>query len=216
MGKASHKRREKERNTEWDRKPGETHLQWQSRITRMRQEERDRFEPIVPLEAEQHSEFVQEGMAKRNIGGTPLTRWKANKMLEDTQLAGIAYAIRIWDTLSKEPRTTANYGENVGGNSSDFESGRMLMARMEAQEDLERIIGKRDEFGVIIKKGYIPPSYWAVFENCIRYDEPTGFRGSKFGSPTQTAKTKAHTVVCFVADTICWKEGLTLDAKAPA
>jgi hypothetical protein len=190
------------------KRAGETHLQWQSRIARDNQNQREHG-ALVNEFAAQHSTYAANDDGSRiNLGGTPLTRWKANKMLDVTHEAAIAYCIRIWDLLAKEPRTTANYGENVGGGSNDHESGALIMARMEAQEDLERMCGKRDEFGVVVKGGYIPLQYWAVFENCIRHDEPSGIVGSKFGSPTQTAKTRAHTVVCFVADLICMKEGL--------
>jgi hypothetical protein len=190
------------------RRFGETHLQWQSRLARDNQNQREHG-ALINQFAAQHSTYAANDDGSRfNVGGSPLARWKANNMLDINHQAAIAYCIRIWDILAKEPRVTANYGENVGGGSNDFESGKMIMARMEAQEDLERICGKRNEFGVIVKQGYIPGPFWTIFENCIRHDEPTGVIGSKFGSPTQTAKTRAHTIVMYTAELICMKEGL--------
>lgn len=187
---------------------GETHLQWQNRLASQKQSERESGDLINEFAA-QHSTYAANGDGSRiNLGGTPLTRWRANKMLEPTQEAGIAYCLRRWDLLAQEPRVTANYGEQVKGVANNNESGAMILARMEAQEDLERICGRRDEFGVLVKHGYIPAPYWAIFENCIRHDEPSGILGSKFAGATQTAKTRAHTVVVFVADMICMKEGL--------
>jgi hypothetical protein len=189
---------------------GETHLQWQSRIARDDQNQREHGALVNQFTA-QHAPYAANDDGSRiNVGGTPLARWKANRMLDINHEAAIAYCMRIWDILAKEPRTTSNYGESIGGAGNDFESGRMIMARMEAQEDLERICGKRNEFGVIVNHGYIPIRYWSIFENCIRFDEPTGVSGSKFGSPTQTDKTRAHTVVCFVADMIVIKERLAV------
>jgi hypothetical protein len=192
------------------RSQGETHLQWQSRLARDNQNKRDHGALISPFTA-QHSTYAANDDGSRvNIGGTPLARWKANKMLDISHEAAIGYCIRLWDILAKEPRLTANYGESIGGGNNDFESGRAIMARMEAQEDLERICGKRDEFGVLVKPGYIPATYWAIFENCIRHDEPSGFLGSKFASPTQTAKTRAHTIVTYTAELIAMREGLAM------
>jgi hypothetical protein len=192
------------------RQVGETHLQWQSRLSRNDQNQREHG-ALISDYAAQHSQYAANDDGSRtNIGGTPLARWKANKMLDITHEAAIAYCIRLWDLLATEPRLTANYGENVGGGANNHESGRMILARMEAQEDLERICGKRDEYGVLVRQGYIPAKYWATFENCIRHDEPAGVSGSRFSAPTQTAKTRAHTVVCFVADLICEREGLAL------
>lgn len=191
------------------RRDGETYLQWQNRLAAERQAQRDHG-PLVNEFAAQHAEYANnDDGTKTNLGGTPLARWRANKMLEPTQEAGIAYCMRLWDLLTTEPRVTANYGETIRGNPSNNESGAMILARMEAQEDLERICGKRDEFGVLVKPGYIPPAWWAIFENCIRHDEPTGISGSKFVKPTQTAKTKALTTVLVVADFIYTREGLS-------
>jgi hypothetical protein len=144
----------------------------------------------------------------RNNSVSPVVAWRAKRMLEEGHEAAIAYCFRLWDTLAKEPRTTANYGEQTDKSHDGAESGAMILRRMEAQEDLERIYGKRDEFGTVIKDGYIPVKWWQIFENCVRFDEPTGFLGSKLHGGTKTARAKAHVTVCMVADVIAMKEGL--------
>ena len=142
----------------------------------------------------------------RNV--SPVVAWRAKKMLNDSHEAAIAYCNRLWDTLAREPRTTANYGEQTDKSHEGGDSGAMILRRMEAQEDLERIYGKRDEYGTLAKDGYIPVQWWQIFENCVRWDEPTGQLGSKLHGGTKTTRAKAHTTVCMVADIISMKEGL--------
>lgn len=142
----------------------------------------------------------------RNV--SPVVAWRAKKMLNESHEAAIAYCNRLWDTLAREPRTTANYGEQTDKSHEAGDCGAMILRRMEAQEDLERIYGKRDEYGVLIKNGYIPYPWWQIFENCVRHDEPTGFLGSKLYGGTKTARAKAHTTVCMVADVISMHERL--------
>ena len=142
----------------------------------------------------------------RNV--SPVAAWRAKKMLNESHEAAIAYCNRLWDTLAREPRTTANYGEQMDKSHEGGESGAMILRRMEAQEDLERIYGKRNEYGVLVKNGYIPHPWWQIFENCVRHDEPTGVRGSNLYGGTKTARAKAHTTVCMVADVISMNERL--------
>ena len=101
-----------------------------------------------------------------NRQASPLVYWRAHKQLTSTQEAGIAYCIRLWSILTSEPRVTAGYGERVGGYDGG-ETGRQLIARADAKDDLHRV------------QGYIPAPYWQVFENAIRFDEPAGMIGSR-------------------------------------
>lgn len=205
MAKASKARKASGRN-EWHRRDGETHLQWQSRITRQRQEERDANAPIVPIEAARHGAYIDEfihhdesgskAQAKRNLKASPLAMWKAQGMLTATQEAAIAYCIRLWEFLPPMPATTAQYGERIPSNDSGQESEQAVNAFLDALADLRRV------------EGYIPRSYWQVFENCIRFDEPAGVAGSSLGYTGRSGKAKAHVIVCFVADIISMKEGL--------
>lgn len=131
-----------------------------------------------------------------NHGGSPVTRWRSLGMLTDVHEAAIAYCWRIWQLVGTEQRTTASYGERVASSAEAGESGGLILRRMEAAGDLERI------------KGYIPPAQWAVFENCVRFDEPAGAAGSRLGFGSNSAKARAHQVVCNVAETISFRERL--------
>jgi hypothetical protein len=138
----------------------------------------------------------QHNGVQTNNATSPVVLWRSKKMLDDTHEAAIAYCNRIWDLLANEPRITANYGECVGPSSSEGESEGMILKRLDAREDLKRI------------EGYIPEKYWRIFVNCVRFDEPTGYLGSKLHGGTKTTRTRAHVTVCFVADVICMREGL--------
>jgi len=131
-----------------------------------------------------------------NRGASPLVYWRAHGLLTDAQQAGIGYCVRLWSILTKEPRVTAGYGEHVGGYDGD-ETGRQLITRADAKDDLARV------------EGYIPRAYWQVFENAIRFDEPAGVIGSRLGWGGQSAKTRALTIVQMVADVVCMNERLS-------
>ena len=131
-----------------------------------------------------------------NRCASPLVYWRAHGQITTTQEAGIAYCIRLWSILTSEPRVTAGYGERIGGHDGD-ETGRQLIARADAKDDLRRV------------QGYIPAPYWQVFENAIRFDEPAGVIGSRLGWGSNSAKTKALTIVQVVADTVCMQERLS-------
>jgi hypothetical protein len=160
------------------------------------------------IEQAANSDIERINGVDRNNAVSPIVAWRAKNMLEESHEAAIAYCFRLWDTLSKEPRTTANYGEQTSKSHEAGDSGSMILRRMEAQEDLERIYGKRDEYGSVVKDGYIPTKWWRIFENCVRFDEPTGHLGSKVHGGTKTARAKAHVAVCMVADVIAMREGL--------
>jgi len=117
-------------------------------------------------------------------------------MLTATQEAAISYCIHLWEFLPPMPATTAKYGERIPSNDIGHESEAAVNAWLDAIANLRRI------------EGYIPRSYWQVFENCIRFDEPAGVAGSSLGYTGRSGKAKAHVIVCFVADIIAMKEGL--------
>lgn len=129
-----------------------------------------------------------------NRGGTPVARWIATGKLSDTQSLAIQLCYRLWALVGCNQHTTAAYGERVAGLSHHDE--RRAVNEIEARDDLRRI------------QGYIPPPFWQCFENVCRFDEPAGSAGSKLGWGSRSSHDRAHTVVCFVADTIAMKEGL--------
>lgn len=132
-----------------------------------------------------------------NHGNSLVSIWQQKNMLTESQEAAIAYCNRIWELIGQQARVTANYGEQVAASTGDGEGGGLILRRMQASDDLNRI------------RSYIPTKYWQVFENCIRFDEPTGQLGSRLHGGTKTGRARAHAVSCFVADIICMKERLS-------
>lgn len=121
----------------------------------------------------------------------PVDRWKRAGRLSITQLAAIGYCERLWRLAGLEQRVTANYGERIRGHAES-----RAVNEIEAREDLHRV------------QGYVPPQWWSVFENVVRWREAAGVAGSSLGFGERGAIDRAHTVVCIVADLIAMKEGL--------
>lgn len=144
-------------------------------------------------------------MVHINRGGTPLTRWcnPSDPRLTDVQMTAIRTCLRLWEMVGIRQRTTANYGERIpGGGNEECRAASYL----EAKDDLRRIEGYFDGLD----------TYWTVFENVCRWDEPAGVAGSRLGFSTRSAETRAHQIVCFVADIIASKEGLAPAARIRA
>lgn len=210
MGKATKvKEATQSRDKEYIKRDDETWLQYHSRIADYEQGKRDKSKPLVTPDVEKHGLYqwadipgIDErgnefkSTTKRNLKASPLAMWKAQNMLTATQEAAIAYCIRLWEFLPPMPATTAQYGERIPSSDSGHESEAAVNAWLDAIDDLRRV------------EGYIPRSYWQVFENCIRFDEPAGVAGSSLGYTGRSGKAKAHVIVCFVADIIAMKEGL--------
>ena len=132
-----------------------------------------------------------------NHGGSPLQRWKANKQISASQELAIEHMLMLWELAGvKGAPVTAAYGERIPGNGKP--DPEWLTARiLDAQDDLRRI------------EAQFHPTWWQVFENCIRYDEPAGRAGSRImGWSTRAATNSALVTVCFVADHICMSERL--------
>lgn len=151
-------------------------------------------------ELREKGNVINENGRDRHVGASPYMRWKANNQLTEAQQAAIAYCLRLWDLCGvKGPPCTAAYGERIpGGNRPEPQ---WLAAKIiDAQRDLARVEGHFDGIR----------TYWQVFENCIRYDEPAGRAGSRImGWDGDRTNTRVLTVVQFVADMIAVKEGLT-------
>lgn len=184
----------------------ETDLQWRSRVAREQQEARDRAEPIVPVHAQQHGDYVSDFVTlvedgtkahtKINRGGSPVERWIASGKLSQGQQVVIATCLYLWRLSGLRQALTANYGHVVGGLSC---AEHRATTELEAREDLRRY------------QGYFPGPlavYFNVFENVVRHGIPAGVAGSELSKSTRTADARAHQVVCFVADVIATREGL--------
>lgn len=156
-------------------------------------------------ESDDGVERLYDGV-RQNHRASPLTRWKLSGDLTEGHLCAIAWCMKRWALLGHEASMTASYDERVSKGTSDGESGGIILARMEARDEMRRVCGGIGVSGDYVP-GYIPSAYWRVFENCIRFDEPAGVIGSNLGRSAPSAR--ALTVVQFVADIIVMKEGLT-------
>lgn len=185
------------------KRPDENDLQWLLRLARRRETQAETERGKVTPEAEKHGcyedEFVthvETGTKARaviNRGGSPVCRWKAARRLSDTQLVAINYVTRLWELSCRMPHLTASYGERVpGGGDAERNAGREIDARNKLHEI----------------QGYIPRTYWNVFEAVVRFDEPAGVAGSILANSSRNAKHTAFLAVCFVADCVAMKERL--------
>ena len=156
-------------------------------------------------ESDDGIERLYDGV-RQNHRASPLTRWKLSGDLTEGHLCAIAWCMKRWALLGHEASMTASYDERTSKGTGDGESGGMILARMEARDEMRRVCGGIGVSGEY-EPGYIPSAYWRVFENCIRFDEPAGVIGSNLGRSAPSAR--ALTVVQFVADIIVMKEGLT-------
>lgn len=182
----------------------ETEAEWLSRRARAKQNERDRSEPIAPVEAQAHGDYrtgfvthvetATKAHTLVNRGGTPVCRWEAAGKLDINQLAVIAMMERLWRLAGLNQRVTANYGERlIGGGNAEHRAANEI----EAREDLHRI------------RNYFPGKlgdYWQVFEDVVRHGGPANDAGASLGYGSRGGEYRAHTIVCFVADVIAAKE----------
>jgi hypothetical protein len=124
-----------------------------------------------------------------NRGGTPVARWKAAKLLPDSQVAAIDHCETLWSRLGGKALVMDLARIPGAGQGNGW-------AEQEALHDLKRI------------KGYVPPKYWNIFENVCRFDMAAGFAGSDLTTCRNDQVSAARTTVQFVADIIAMKERL--------
>lgn len=127
-----------------------------------------------------------------NQAGSPVQRWLTAGMLTESQMIAIRHCERLWKLTERSTRLVANLDRTIFGLDGDGNQGEIA-----ARIDLHRIIDT------------IPGTYWSVFENVVRFDEPAGRAGSKLASDNKQRRAKAHVIVCFVADLIAMRERLT-------
>lgn len=192
---------------EYARLPGESQVAWMMRRARVKADKRDKTEPLVSIHTQRHGDYqddtlyevndngaVDRVLAKRNRGGTPICRWIAAGKLTDDQCLFIRKCQGLWWVAARTPRTTANYGERLGG-GGDAEL--TATSVIEAREDLDRISGY---FSGALK------GYWDVFENVCRHDIAAGVAGAAGGYEGKAAQNRAHVIVCLVADYVNTRE----------
>ncbi len=125
-----------------------------------------------------------------NRGGTPVARWRAAKLLSDSQVAAIDHCETLWARLGSKALVMDLARIPGAGQGNGW-------SEQEALDDLRRI------------KAYIPAKYWSVFENVCCFDETAGFAGSALTDCRNDQVATARVTVQFVADIIAMKERLS-------
>lgn len=190
------------RKPEYEKLPGESHLAHTMRVARLKAERRNKADPLVPTEAQRHGLYKQDDVmhvetATRaatlvNKGGDAVDRWVSTGKLTLTQQAVIQLMRRLWTLAGLNQRVTALYGERLPV-SSGVEH--RALNEIEARQDLHRI------------RGYFPGplgAYFNTFENVCRHGMAAGVAGGD--GCTRENVTRAHTIVCLVADVIAERE----------
>ena len=159
--------------------------------------------PLVNTFTEQHGIYARHMRYVQNNGSTTVKRWETARLMSPSQLAAIAHCIRLWEAASSSRGMVIDLERVRGGES--FGDG---MRQQEAIDDLKRISGGSDGQGEY-RPGYIPRSYWSVFENVVRFDEPGGYAGSRIAEQSRGAMKRVLTIVQFTADIISQNERLS-------
>lgn len=126
------------------KRPDETDLVYRSRLARMKQEERDRSEPIVPREAEQHARYASEDVmhvetntiatTRRNKGLSSLVRLHRTGRFDNAQYEA---AVRITQVAERIERSVAVRCASLEARVDNSGSARNLL--------IERLAQVRDE-----------------------------------------------------------------------
>jgi hypothetical protein len=159
--------RAKKKSDPFAQRPGETWLQWQSRLARQRDLAEAAKQPLVSKEAEAHGDY-QDGYTevdglrravKINRGGSTIQRWLNQRpcnILGDSERAAIRYCQMLWARLDyKCPAIVF------------VDNGRDGMGEHEALAELGQF------------KIRLPRRYWDHFENVCRFEHPAEDRHSK-------------------------------------
>lgn len=174
-----------------------------TRRARANKDEPDPLGGDVNPHAAIHGEYDRHNGRTTNHGSTIVARWIHARQLTESQAAGISHSYRLWEAAATTRRLVADFERVRGG-----ESGGNGLRQQEALDDLKRISGGNDAHGSF-KPGYIPPSYWVVYENCVRFDEPGGYGGSRLADVPQREIARCRTIVQFTADLIAQNERLS-------
>jgi hypothetical protein len=179
MGKA------KRKSDPFAQRPGETWLQWQSRIALARDLEQAAKQPLITPEAERHGQYenghtevdCQRVAVKVNRGGSTIQRWMNEpedrdhpNAFTDNERAAIRYCQKLWAWIDYH-----------GAGVVFVDNGMDGMAEHEALAELAQI------------KRRVPPRYWDTYENICRFEMSATGRNTR-------------TIVAFVASLIAmWR-----------
>jgi len=138
-----------------------------------------------------HAESNTKAMAFRRKDNSIIETWHKQGAVgfEEPAMRAIADCITFWGRMG-EPRVTANYGERTA--SSTHGEG---YTQQEAADE------------IAFRKKLVPRTYWNVFENVVRHNEPAGVAGSRFASTRPQQIASARAIVGLVANVIAMRMG---------
>ena len=150
--------RSKRKADPYRQQAGETWLQWQSRLARMRDLAESAKQPLITPEAAANGEYEEgwteiDGSRARvviNRGGSTIQRWlnsPADSVLGDNERAAIRYCQGLWARLDYHSPTVVF-----------VDNGRDGVAQHEALAELSLL------------KMKLPRRYWDTFENICRFE----------------------------------------------
>lgn len=182
----------------------ETDLQWRSRIAREKQEARKAGQPLVTPEAARHGDYVDTLVLDPKGHGGKMAKVTINRVSRivdkwlNEESVGFGPGARIainhchtlWERMPVIGKLTAIYDPPTSRAQIHHEN----ISGIDAAKELARLA--RD----------IPPPYWRVFENVVRWGHPAGTAASGFFANDAQAIASAKTIVGFVASLIATRE----------
>lgn len=138
-----------------------------------------------------HAESNTKAMAYRRRDSSIVETWHKEGAtgFEEPAMRAIADCIVFWQRMG-EPRVTANYGERIA--ASTHGEGH---TQQEAADE------------IAYRRKLVPRTYWDVFENVVRHNEPAGVAGSRFASNRPQQIASARAIVGLVANVIAMRMG---------
>lgn len=183
----------------------ETHLEWRSRITKMEQDERDKKEPIVPVHAQAHGDYLKRFIVHQetntiaetacNRASHIVDKWFAEGWpgFEEPARAAINRCAKLWEVRPVVGKLTAAYEPTVFGGAPANDYG--ILSALDDNGQLERW------------QALFHPAHWEVFEAVVRWGNPAGVAGSEMANNTPQSIASARAIVGLVANVIAMQRG---------
>ena len=186
----------------------ETWLQWRSRVAAANQNEREKAEPIVPVEAQRHGRYVADfvtdvddgtkahtliNQANRDELPAIVLRWakKGHVGFEEPAMGAMVRCIHLWHRRPLIGSLTAQYGEHTASSGGGADGS--ICKALDETDELE---GYRAMFH---------PAHWKVYENVLRHGYTLSDAGEAIdGTPVQNVAS-VRQIVGLVANVIAQK-----------
>ena len=149
--------------------------------------------PVVPIDefTARHGAYVRDGTKLRNAHVDTVARWKSMGLISETQARAIELCQDLWERAGSPPGLVMDLLKIPG----------MPGGTGASQHDALRQLAE-------MRDGFKPPvdTYFDVFENVVRWNEPGGVAGSRWANDDGRASQSALMCVRFVADMIAmWR-----------